>query len=108
MPTPGLLGACSRARQDALLLDVDHNERRGLPVRAARAACAGLAPPKLVLGLRPAREWEGRARGDAPAYPFTVGGLTVLTSSIVTLTSSNVYSSQSATSGNAFAHAVPA
>jgi hypothetical protein len=47
------------------VLDVDHNEGRGLPARAARAACAGLAPPKLVLGLLPAREWAGLATGRA-------------------------------------------
>jgi hypothetical protein len=73
LPTPGLLGACSRARQGRGVHDGSDGARRGLPARAARAACAGLAPPKHVLGRGPARKREGRAAGGRVASPWPPG-----------------------------------
>ena len=61
LPTPGLLGACSRARQARRATTLDTAGVVTCLRAAARAACAGLAPPKLVLGRGPARKREGHA-----------------------------------------------
>jgi hypothetical protein len=52
MPTPGLLGACSRAQAGALRAAWTKATGVARLARAARAACAGLAPPKFRARMR--------------------------------------------------------
>jgi hypothetical protein len=64
LPTPGLLGACSRARQVRGCATLCGNDRRRLPARAVRAACAGRAASltSVLASLRAAvggASWDG-------------------------------------------------